>query len=277
MTTAADNSFDLGVSFRLIDFNESLEALSILRDSAVKAVELYEPVFNAGNAPRDGLAQEFAAAGVVARVVHAAFGNHLDLSAPDLAIRSSGIASVSKALTLARRTGARIVVIHASGEPITELRHERVRYARESLGLIVDEAREQGCRIAVELLPRTNLGRTVDELFELIDGFDSSTVGLCLDTNHLMADYQHLPDVVRAIAPHLIALHCSDYDGVDEKHWPPLKGVIDWPAFLDALYDIHFTGPINYEAHLEGDTPAQRLCFLESNFTCLMKVWRQTL
>ncbi len=277
MTNAADKYFNLGVSFRLIEFNESLEVLSILRDSSVKAVELYEPVFNAGNAPRDELAQVFADAGVVARVVHAAFGNHLDLSAPDIAIRSSGIDAVSKAVKLARRTGARMVVIHASGEPITELRHERMRYARESLGLIIEQACELGCRIAVELLPRTNLGRTVDELFELIDGFDSRTVGLCLDTNHLMTDYRQLPDVVRAIGPHLIALHCSDYDGVDEKHWPPLKGVIDWPAFLDALHDIHFTGPINYEAHLEGDTPAQRLCFLESNFTCLMKVWRQTL
>ena len=76
-----------------------------------------------------------------------------------------------------------------------------------------------------------------DGLLDLLADVDPSVAGACLDTNHLMADYATLPDVVRTLGRRLIALHCSDYDGVDERHWPPFRGVIDWAAFQAALRD----------------------------------------
>jgi len=68
----------------------------------------------------------------------------------------------------------------------------------------------------------------------------------------------------------LLALHCSDYDGVDEKHWPPLRGVIDWAAFLAALQAAGFTGPFHYEAALDGKTPAEKLAFVQANYAQVM-------
>ena len=85
-----------------------------------------------------------------------------------------------------------------------------------------------------------------------------------------MNRFTSLPEVVRILGPRLFALHCSDYDGVDEKHWPPLRGVIDWTAFLSALRTAGFSGPINYEAVLDGGTPVERLAFLEANFSQLI-------
>ena len=85
-----------------------------------------------------------------------------------------------------------------------------------------------------------------------------------------MAEYAKLPDVVRTLGRRLIALHCSDYDGVDARHWPPFRGVIDWAAFQAALRDVAFPGPLNYEAALDGTTPAEKLTFLEDNYAHLM-------
>jgi len=66
-----------------------------------------------------------------------------------------------------------------------------------------------------------------------------------------------------------LTLHLSDYDGIDEKHWMPGEGVIDWQAFMLALQEIDYTGPFNYEAKPHGDTPAEKIRDLEANFQML--------
>lgn len=124
--------------------------------------------------------------------------------------------------------------------------------------------------MAVELLPRTCLGRSAAELLYLLEGMDAQTAGVCLDTNHLMGDFASLPAIVRNLGPRLLTLHCSDYDGIDEKHWPPMRGVIDWHAFLAALREAGYCGPFHYEATLDGQTPAERLTFLADNFAKLV-------
>ena len=142
--------------------------------------------------------------------------------------------------------------------------------AKRSIWTIAEMAGHAGCRIALELLPRTCLGHSVEELLSLLEDVDPNTAGVCLDTNHLMDGFTLLPEVVRTLGPRLIALHCSDYDGVDEKHWPPRQGVINWVAFLRALRDVHFPGPFNYEVTLDGQTPAKRLEFLVENYSRLV-------
>ena len=108
----------------------------------------------------------------------------------------------------------------------------------------------------------------------LLDSLDVSVAGACLDVNHLMDRFTELPQVVASLGPRLFALHLSDYDGVDEKHWPPMQGVIDWAGFLSALNDVGFAGPLNYEARLDGQTPAERLESLERNYARLMALAR---
>lgn len=263
--------FPLGVSLHTLDPGQHLATAERLAGSSVKAVELWEPDFDKSEHHVAEMRRLLAAAGVEARTVHAAFGNSLDLSSPDPAVRLAGIEAFSAALDLAVRMQARIVVVHASAEPIPdEERAACIAEAKRSIRTMVTMARSAECRIAVELLPRSCLGNSAQELLTLLEDVDSSTAGACLDTNHLMADFAALPDTVRSLGPRLIALHCSDYDGVDEKHWPPLRGVIDWPAFLAALSEVHFPGPLNYEATLDGHTPVERLAFLEDNYARLL-------
>lgn len=271
MRKEGDEQFPLGVSLHTLDPEQGLATVEILAGSAVRYLELWEPTFAKDERYMEEMRRLLNAAGVKARTVHAAFGGALDISSLDPAVRSAGIQAVQAALDLAVHMGAQIVVVHPSSEPIPdEARAERMAEARRSIATIAEMAAHAGRRIALELLPRTCLGRSAQELLSLLEGVDTGTVGVCLDTNHLMDRYATLPQVVHTLGSHLIALHCSDYDGVDEQHWPPLRGVIDWPAFLRALSDIAFPGPLHYEANLDGQTPAERLAFLEDNYARLM-------
>jgi len=271
MTLPDSARFPLGVSLHTLDPEQRPETVELLAGSSVKAVELWEPTFEKGEGHVDEMRRLLSAAGVAARTVHANFDASLDISSPESAVRSAGIRAFSAALDLAQRMGAGIIVVHPSSEPISdETRAARMEESRRSVRTMAGMAGDAGCRIALELLPRSCLGHSVEELLTLLEDGDAGTVGVCLDTNHLMADFAALPDLVRTLGPRLIALHCSDYDGVDERHWPPLRGVIDWPAFLSALRDVHFPGPLNYEAALDGQTPAERLAFLEGNYAQLV-------
>ena len=123
--------------------------------------------------------------------------------------------------------------------------------------------------MTVELLPRTCLGNTVSELAELLDGQDTETLGVCLDSNHAMDRWRDLPDYIRELGDRLWTLHISDYDGVDEKHQMPGEGVVEWGRFASALRDIDYDGPFNYETVAPGETFSQRVENLEENFRWL--------
>jgi sugar phosphate isomerase/epimerase len=269
--TSRAATFPLGVSLHTLDQDQRLETMRLLRGTAVSAVELWEPTFP----KEEGFVREarrtLEGAGVVPRTVHAAFGASLDISSPDAGVRTAGLQAAGDALDLAVRLGARIVVLHPSSEPIGEAeRPARLAQARQSVAAFAERAHAAGCQVAIELLPRTCLGRSAAELLGLLGGLDHRLAGACLDTNHLMADYASLPAVAHALGPRLLALHCSDYDGVDEKHWPPGRGVIDWAAFLAALRAVGFAGPLHYEAALDGQTPAERLASLTANYAALV-------
>lgn len=266
----------LGVSLHSLDPEQCLQTIRALTGSMVKSVELWEPTFKKGDRDIAEARRAFDAAGVEPRTVHANFGRTIDLSSLDDSVRAAGIKSVGVALSFAEKVGARMVIVHPSCEPIDDnVRAERIKLAKRSISDLAERAGQMGCQIAIELLPRTCLGRSAEELLELVEDVDPKLAGVCLDTNHLMSRFASLPEVVRKLKTRLLALHCSDYDGIDEKHWPPLRGVIDWSALLLALSSVGFSGPLHYECDLDGQTPAERLAFLEGNFTELIAGHRE--
>jgi sugar phosphate isomerase/epimerase len=45
----------------------------------------------------------------------------------------------------------------------------------------------------------------------------------------------------------IVTLHVSDYDGIDERHWLPGEGCIDWQALRAALCEVGYDGVWMYE------------------------------
>lgn len=140
--------------------------------------------------------------------------------------------------------GIKTVVIHPSGEPNEpETRKERMKNAKECLSRLAAVAAEAGTVIAVEDLPRSCLGCNSAEILELISVDPRLTV--CFDTNHLLGE--KIADFVTACGKYFRTIHVSDYDLVDERHWLPGEGVIDWRALMADLDRVGYQGPFLYE------------------------------
>lgn len=180
-----------------------------------------------------------------------------DISSPDPYVRKTTIdyhrVMIDRAAGLA---GIGNMIIHPSGEPIDEAdRPERLKYAKESLCILSDVCAEYGARILVENLPRTCLGRDASDIKELLSA--DERLGCVFDTNHLLGG-RSPEEFVREIGDKIISLHVSDYDGLDEKHWFPGEGIINWVSLMDAFDEIGYTGPILYELGYGMPEPCKR-------------------
>lgn len=144
--------------------------------------------------------------------------------------------------------GIDLFVIHASGEPIADNeRKERMEIAKRSLFTLAEFAKKHCAKIAVEDLPRSCLGRNIEDMKELVSAHPDLKV--CFDTNHLLGDDNI--EFIHALGDKIVATHISDYDFVNERHWLPGEGKVDWQAVLNALKQVDYKGVWLYEMDFE--------------------------
>lgn len=170
----------------------------------------------------------------------------IDISKPEL--KDESIRYLCHFIDEGAKIGIDKFVIHASGEPIEENdRKSRMECAKKSLYELCEYARERNAVIAVEDLPRTCLGRDSSDMLELLSAHKD--LKSCLDTNHLLNE--DLVDYIKKIGNRIITTHISDYDKVNERHWLPGEGIIDWQEVLKALKEINYKGIWLYEIDFE--------------------------
>lgn len=153
----------------------------------------------------------------------------------------------SELIKMKSELGFRRFVIHPSGEPIAdEDRPERMKIAKESFAALAKVATSCGVQIAIEDLPRTCLCRNSDEMLDLLSA--DPTLRACFDTNHLLSEDPAA--FVRKLGNKIVTTHVSDCDFINERHWYPGEGKIDWPALMRALDEVGYNGPFIYELGL---------------------------
>ena len=252
--------FRLGVSSFLTQHWLTPEDIRILAPSPAACVELASPeMWNVSPQQVHETLEALRASGLELWSVHSPFGNGLDLSSPDEQVRGRTLAALRCAFELAADLGCKAVVVHPSAEPIVpEERGDRLNRARRSLEKVVAMAQESSIPGAMEPLPRTCLANTADEVAALLDGLPEGWLGICLDVNHANVG-QDLVSFIRRFNSRIITLHISDNDGVDEKHWLPGEGVINWAEVMRTLREVGYVGPLMYEVGLGEKSLAQRL------------------
>jgi sugar phosphate isomerase/epimerase len=198
------------------------------------------------------------AAGVELWSVHIPFGKGLDLADPSEPERLRVVRYLSDLMDAYAPLQVKKMVIHPSSEiskPIPQAEREvRIAASRKSLAALARKARSVKAQLAMEALPRACLGNTSQEVKRLIDGIAS--IGVCLDTNHV---FQEKPEeFVRQVGSKIVTLHVADWDGVDERHWLPGKGVNNFKAIVEALQAIGYRGPFLFEC---AGTPEEKVAF----------------
>lgn len=174
--------------------------------------------------------------------------SEIDPSSLDGEIRKHTIEYFTELIQKGSDIGIDKFVVHPSGERIyDEERADRMKYSMESMDKLAEIAYQNGACIAVEDLPRTCLGNTAEEILQLISVNDKLRV--CFDTNHLLKeDPIHFMDKV---GDKIITVHISDFDFVNERHWLPGEGKIDWKAFMEKFNTIGYKGVWMYEIGLK--------------------------
>lgn len=171
----------------------------------------------------------------------------IDPSSLDREIRENTVKYLSELVKKGADIGIDKFVIHASGEPIRVNREEKMKYAQETLDTLAELAFQNGAYICVEDLPRTCLGNDADDVVKLVSVNDKLKV--CFDTNHMLNE-----DNLRfmeKLADRIVTVHISDYDFINERHWLPGEGKIDWNALYSKFQEIGYNGVWMYEVSLK--------------------------
>ena len=175
----------------------------------------------------------------------------IDISSVDSDKREYSISYFTELIKKASAIGIDKFVVHPSIEPIDDIeRSEKMECAKKSLAELAEIAAQCGAVIAVENLPRTCLGKNSIEIEELLSADDRLRV--CFDTNHLLKE--DFEDFIKRVGSKIITTHVSDYDFVDEKHWLPGEGKLDWTRLYNALKKSGYKGAWLYELAF-GSTP----------------------
>ena len=190
-------------------------------------------------------------AGVAVWSVHIPFGKGWDISVTNSVAQEQALANIRKTMDLCRVLRPRKAVIHASAEPVRDdERVARLKASRQALAQLNPEFAAVGVQLALEVLPRTCLGNTSDEVLWLTG--DVQGLGVCLDTNHLLKE--SLQEFIRKVGARIVTMHAADYDGKNERHWMPGEGINDWKLLVRNLKAVGYQGPLMFETgkHKDG-------------------------
>ncbi|MBQ1552658.1 MAG: sugar phosphate isomerase/epimerase [Clostridia bacterium] len=166
----------------------------------------------------------------------------IDISRPDLA--GYTVRYFETLIRSGAAIGIKKFIVHPSGEPIDDAdRPARTETAKKSLAALAEFASRYGAVICVEDLPRTCLGRDSGEIAELLTADERLRV--CFDTNHLLTESPEA--FIKKIGEKIVTTHVSDYDFIDEKHWLPGEGKVDWQSLVRALESVGYNGVWLYE------------------------------
>lgn len=207
------------------------------------------------------LQQWLAEAGLELWSIHAPIGEAyeggrwcgpLTLASADQEARARAVAETERALHIARRIPARVLVAHL-GLPRSQSQEsggDSRASARRSVEELERVAEPLGVRIALEVIPN-ELSRAGSLVHFIEDDLDPLHVGVCLDVGHAHLDGD-LIDAIETVAEHLTTTHVHDNRGQSDDHLVPFEASIDWPSAIIALQKVGYDGPLVLELDAHG-------------------------
>lgn len=179
--------------------------------------------------------------GFITRTAHLPFPEGYDLSVTDEEERLQAVKNQKEIVEIAMELNPEVLVLHNSRGPVTEEERPARRAALvKSLRDFAPWCKERGLKIALENLIPGSLLMSSDDLVSVIEEVDSGNIGICFDVNHLFAEPH--ADFIRKAGKYIITMHISDNDGIQERHFQPGDGVLDWHLIFTEMDKIGYDG-----------------------------------
>ena len=271
-------NIDGAVNYEVFQTEEQLtQQMKILRDAGFTYVDIsYEGlVYQYSKEWEENFLRALDNTGLIPYQSHALFLNAIVREGDHLRMNLSPEqkTALERMFQVAGRRGTKLMIFHPQflypdlwGD---EWLAEHLRVNVEFFEWMGRLAKPHGIRIAVETMANLGLYRhyctRIEELEELVDTRrekDPEVFGICVDTGHLHFAGYAPHEVVRRIGKKIIAFHIQDnYTCTDQHNLPPF-GTIDWNAFIDAVREVGFEGPLTFECqggHLRKQPPEWKL------------------
>jgi sugar phosphate isomerase/epimerase len=197
----------------------------------------------------------------------------LPLSSLDEDIRRRAVEFSISSVELASRVGARVVVVHLGEVEVASSRRHRLRQlyemglqesqeyhqtkgqlveeratnaeayleaARESLGEILQSAREKGILVGLENRVHYHEIPSPKEMEGLLGEFDEESVGYWHDVGHAEVQerlgFTPHRDWLSRLGARIVGVHLHDVRGIQD-HLAPGVGDLDWEIMVDSIPD----------------------------------------
>jgi sugar phosphate isomerase/epimerase len=214
------------------------------------------------------------AAGIEVWSVHLPYSRSLDVSSIDPEVRIHMVDECTSIIELCSRLNPKKFIIHPSAEPIQDdEREERIENSIATLKKLNSITKAHNANLAIECLPRTCLGNTSDELLRIVNAVGDGAE-ICFDSNHLLQENPE--DFVAKVGRLITTVHISDYDGLDEKHWLPGKGSINWPKVMSEMVKIDYNGPYMFEV-VPRNNPGMSISSLKNTWDSLLEEYKNVI
>jgi len=171
--------------------------------------------------------------------------SEIDIASVDEWERVRSVREVEKAIVVANRLGAGYVIVHP-GEIKSDV-DLQLRMLKRSLDEIVDFSEDWGIFLLIENTLPGKIGDKPKEVKSILNMFEKSSVGCCLDTSHLNLLGSKMSDGIELLSECIEEIHIGDNHGKRDDHILPYEGKIDWEDFLCGLTGIHFEGALCFE------------------------------
>ena len=231
------------IGIRYYDTDLTRENFAAMRDGGMDAVELClvnEPMELDFRAVRK-YADE---AGIEIWSTHLPFKYEYSIIQNTAEERKRALELNAELIRRATDIGCDKFIIHPSFIVTEDVdREERINWAKDALNSLAYLASANGAQLAVENMIPLCLGRTADELLDII--IINDKLRICFDVNHLLLDTHE--EFVKKAGDKIITCHISDYDFINERHWFPGEGKNDWPKINSLFNEIGYKGVWMYE------------------------------
>lgn len=151
---------------------------------------------------------------------------------------------IVRSMEYASLLDCKYIVVHAVNCPDDV---DTVKYNIDLYNSLLPFAKKFGIVICIENLYKSL--NTIEKHKKVYEALDKKYFAICVDVGHCVRLHYSPDEYINSFEKGQIAcVHLQDIDGVNDNHWLPYQGVIDWDKTLKALKDYGFNGAINLEA-----------------------------
>lgn len=185
---------------------------------------------------------------------------YCDLIWHDTAKGDDYIQVLSRNISNCAKLDIPILVVHVS--PILN-QNPSLELGLKRLKSIVNYAKDMGVKIAFENI------NSPEYLYKTLDYFNDEHVGFCYDCGH-EACHTKGERYLENLGNRIICTHIHDNDNIDDCHYIPFDGDMDFVTIAKELKACDYKGNITLELAYRGDIPKQD--FIQKSFDAAQKL-----